>query len=71
LLGLVFLLYLDQCCHANLNARGAPHWAQVISHNHYDHLDEQSVTALAAMRPPPVFFVPLGMKVSGLFTEKS
>ena len=36
---------------------------QVISHNHYDHLDEQSVVALAAMQPPPVFFVPLGMKV--------
>ena len=35
---------------------------QVISHNHYDHLDEGTVAALAGMQNPPTFFVPLGMK---------
>ena len=34
----------------------------VISHNHYDHLDYQSVQALAKRKPAPIFFVPLGMK---------
>eukprot|EP00300_Choanocystis_sp_HF-7_P002329 c1178_g1_i1.p1 GENE.c1178_g1_i1~~c1178_g1_i1.p1 ORF type:complete len:377 (+),score=74.41 c1178_g1_i1:32-1162(+) len=36
--------------------------AIVISHNHYDHLDKDSVQALARLRPPPMWFVPLGMK---------
>jgi len=35
----------------------------VISHNHYDHLDEASVTQLAAQAGgPPLFVVPLGVK---------
>ena len=37
--------------------------AVVISHNHYDHLDEASVKALAAQAgEPPLFVVPLGLK---------
>ena len=36
--------------------------AVVISHNHYDHLDKDSVIGLAKRRPPPMWFVPLGMK---------
>jgi L-ascorbate metabolism protein UlaG (beta-lactamase superfamily) len=34
----------------------------LISHNHYDHLDEDSVRRLAAMTPGPRFLVPLGLK---------
>jgi len=35
----------------------------VISHNHYDHLDEASIKALAAQAGgPPLFVVPLGLK---------
>jgi N-acyl-phosphatidylethanolamine-hydrolysing phospholipase D len=35
----------------------------VISHNHYDHLDEASVKALTAQPGgPPLFVVPLGLK---------
>ena len=34
----------------------------VISHNHYDHLDETSVRDLARAQPHAIFFVPLGMK---------
>jgi N-acyl-phosphatidylethanolamine-hydrolysing phospholipase D len=37
--------------------------AVVVSHNHYDHLDEASVRALAAQEGgPPLFVVPLGVK---------
>ena len=37
--------------------------AVVISHNHYDHLDEASVKTLAAQPGgPPLFVVPLGVK---------
>src|SRR6516165_4851517 len=37
--------------------------AVVVSHNHYDHLDEASVRALAAQAAgPPLFVVPLGIK---------
>jgi len=37
--------------------------AVVISHNHYDHLDEASVKAIAAQAGgPPLFVVPLGLK---------
>jgi L-ascorbate metabolism protein UlaG (beta-lactamase superfamily) len=35
--------------------------AVVISHNHYDHLDLDSVSALAALPNAPVFYVPLGI----------
>ena len=36
----------------------------LISHNHYDHLDAESVTRLAAMEQgSPRFLVPLGLKV--------
>lgn len=34
--------------------------AIVISHNHFDHLDTQSVKALAELRPAPMWFVTLG-----------
>ena len=35
----------------------------LVSHNHYDHLDEASVTALNAQAGgPPLFVVPLGLK---------
>jgi len=37
--------------------------AVVISHNHYDHLDEASVQALQAQAGgPPLFLVPLGLR---------
>jgi N-acyl-phosphatidylethanolamine-hydrolysing phospholipase D len=37
----------------------------VVSHNHYDHLDEGSVRLLAAQSGgPPLFIVPLGLKRS-------
>jgi hypothetical protein len=36
--------------------------AIVISHNHYDHLDTNTVRALLKAQPNAVFFVPLGMK---------
>jgi N-acyl-phosphatidylethanolamine-hydrolysing phospholipase D len=34
----------------------------VISHNHYDHLDYESVIAIAKKRPAPMWLVPLGTK---------
>ena len=34
----------------------------VISHNHYDHLDECTMKALSAAQPETIFCVPLGMK---------
>ncbi|HEU5293263.1 MAG TPA: MBL fold metallo-hydrolase [Burkholderiaceae bacterium] len=41
----------------------------VISHNHYDHLDDDSVRALAAQPGgPPLFVVPLGLK--GWFAKR-
>ncbi|MFT4125984.1 MAG: MBL fold metallo-hydrolase [Gordonia sp. (in: high G+C Gram-positive bacteria)] len=33
----------------------------LISHDHYDHLDHQTVTAIAAAQPDAVFVVPLGV----------
>ncbi len=33
-----------------------------ISHNHYDHLDVETVKRLAARSPRPLFVVPLGLK---------
>ena len=47
-----------------LAPRELPHIDVVlISHNHYDHLDEASVVALAAQAGgPPLFVVPLGIK---------
>jgi L-ascorbate metabolism protein UlaG (beta-lactamase superfamily) len=35
--------------------------AVIISHNHYDHLDINSVRALASMVNAPTFYVPLGI----------
>ena len=47
-------LALDQLPHVDL---------VLISHNHYDHLDDASVRALAAQAGgPPLFAVPLGLK---------
>lgn len=41
----------------------------LVSHNHYDHLDEASVLALQAQTGgPPLFIVPL--KLKGWFTER-
>ena len=34
----------------------------LITHNHYDHLDEASVKRLAQLSPAPLFLVPLGLK---------
>jgi L-ascorbate metabolism protein UlaG (beta-lactamase superfamily) len=34
----------------------------LISHTHYDHLDSDTINALAARTPPPLFCVPLGTK---------
>ena len=34
----------------------------VISHNHYDHLDLNTIVALNESQPECLFFVPLGMK---------
>ena len=34
----------------------------LISHNHYDHLDEQSIRELAATQPDIQFLVPLGLE---------
>ncbi len=34
----------------------------VISHNHYDHLDEQSIRDIATRQPQIKFLVPLGLK---------
>ena len=34
----------------------------VISHNHYDHLDEQSIREIAVYQPEVRFLVPLGLK---------
>lgn len=38
--------------------------AVIISHNHYDHMDEESLVDLFERQPksPPQFFVPLGLK---------
>lgn len=48
-----------------LSIEALPHiHAVVISHNHYDHLDEASLTGIYNKQPdnPPVFVVPLGLK---------
>jgi N-acyl-phosphatidylethanolamine-hydrolysing phospholipase D len=34
----------------------------LVSHNHYDHLDEGSVRELARLHPKAVFFAPLGLR---------
>ena len=48
--------------------------AVVISHNHYDHLDYNSVLAIKKKFPNSVWFVPLGLKTwfrsSGITDEK-
>ena len=36
--------------------------AVLISHNHYDHLDEASIREIAKTQPSVEFFVPLGLK---------
>ena len=36
--------------------------AVLISHNHYDHLDEASIREIAKTQPNTEFFVPLGLK---------
>jgi L-ascorbate metabolism protein UlaG (beta-lactamase superfamily) len=34
----------------------------MISHNHYDHLDRDTVLAISAAQPDVIWVVPLGMK---------
>ena len=34
----------------------------LISHNHYDHLDKETIVELSELQPNIKYFVPLGLK---------
>ena len=53
------------CSIQDLHSHGINIDIVLVSHNHYDHLDYESIKAIASMSQtsPPLFVVPLGLKV--------